>query len=90
MHIETLWSPERLDGHLFTPVSMERSHQLHLVLVWIPLVCLSGWLELASHSPGCGCLRTTGRKDIESLYFVPLTDLRMSLRRGTIGRGTQI
>lgn len=41
---------------------------------------MGGLLELASHGLGCGCLRTTGRKDIESLYFSQLMDLRMNLR----------
>lgn len=34
MLTEALWSPGRLDGHLFIPVSMGRSLQLNLVPVW--------------------------------------------------------
>lgn len=88
MLTEALWSPGRLDGHLFIPVSMGRSLQLNLVPVW-PKV--SVWLA-GTRSPGqcCGCLRTTSRKDIGSLHFVRLSDLCLRQRRGTIGRGTQM
>lgn len=90
MLTEALWSPERLDGHLFIPVSMGRSLQLNLVPVWLE-VSVYEWLAGAcSPDQGCGHLRTTGRKDMERLHFVPLTDLCVRQRRGTIGRGTQI
>lgn len=47
MLTEALWSPERLDGHLFIPVSMGRSLQLNLVLVWLEVSVYGDWLELA-------------------------------------------
>lgn len=42
MLTEALWSPGRLDGHLFIPVSMGRSLQLNLVPVW-PKVSVWLW-----------------------------------------------
>lgn len=65
------WVDSRVHG--------KESLQLHLVPVWLR-VCMSGWLELASHGLGCGSLRATGRKDIERLCFSQLVDLRVNLR----------
>lgn len=80
MLTEALWSPEKLDGYLFIPVSMGRSLQLNLVPVWLE-VSVYEWLAGAcSPGQGCGHLRTMGRKDMERLHFVPLIDLCMRQR----------